>query len=609
MSTQQTVTAPEGHRWALGLISLPCPLMQRFHTLGAVLLAVGVAGCALSPLPVAPPPELGAIDEIATQEISTGATPGVVILVGRGGEVLYRRAFGDRSRRPTGVAMTPDTLFDIASLTKVVATTPAILHLADQGKLELDVPVSHYWPQFGANGKGSISLRQLLTHFSGLRPDVDPQVRWSDEAGALAAIAADRPLYPPGSHFSYSDANFIVLGELVRRVSGLPLDQYCSRYLFAPIGMGDTGFRPSEEQRPRIAPSDVQGGQLRWGQVQDPTAYRMGGVAGHAGLFSTADDLAAFARLMLNGGRVQGVQVLSTEGVGQMLLPQSPPGQSVVRGLGWDIRSPYSRDHSAAFPHGSFGHTGYTGASLWIDPVSGTYLIILANRLHPYGRGQVHTLRAKIAALVAQVMGLSPGTKLPGGDDCDAGADTDSGWGQSDRVGIVRVGIEVLAADGFQALAGRGVGLVVNHTARDASGRRTLDLHARAPGVRLVALFSPEHGLEGDRDEKVPSWVPMPRRACPSKACKAVSNDRPLRCCGGSTPWCSTCRTWVPASTLTSRPWPIRWRRRIKRGSSTWSWTDPTPSGPIGSRARCGRGSALLHRLLSPAHPPRHDPR
>ncbi len=199
--------------------------------MAAALLALGLAGCAAPPRPTPPPAALGSLDGIAEQELAAGASAGTVILVGRGEEVLYRQAFGDRSRRPTRVAMTPDTLFDIASLTKVVATTPAILRLADEGKLDLDAPAGRYWPEFGANGKGSISVRQLLTHFSGLRPDLDPRVRWSGEGQALAAIAADRPLYPPGSHFSYSDANFIALGELVRRVSGLPLDEYCARYL------------------------------------------------------------------------------------------------------------------------------------------------------------------------------------------------------------------------------------------------------------------------------------------------------------------------------------------------------------------------------------------
>jgi uncharacterized protein YbbC (DUF1343 family)/CubicO group peptidase (beta-lactamase class C family) len=452
--------------------------------------------------------ELASIDAVAAQEVAAGAASGAVILVGRGEAVPYRRAFGDRSQRPTRAAMTPDTLFDIASLTKVVATTPAILRLADEGKLELDAPVARYWPAFAANGKESISVRQLMTHCSGLRPDIDPRVRWVGEEQALAAIAADRPLRPPGSGFSYSDANFIVLGELVRRLAGLPLDQYCERFVFAPIGMGDTGFRPSEELRARIAPSDVQGGELRWGQVQDPTAFRMGGVAGHAGLFSTADDLAAFARMILNGGLANGVRVLSPDAVRQMASPQSPPGQSVVRGLGWDIRSPYSRGHWDAFPPGSFGHTGYTGTSLWVDPGSGTYLIILANRLHPDGHGQVRSLQAKTAAIVAQATGLAPISKVPSAviDDSPAPV-SDRGWGhgQADAPSSVKVGIDVLAADGFRPLAGRRVGLVVNHTARDASGRRTVDVLSAAPGVQLVSLFSPEHGLEGDHDKKVAS--------------------------------------------------------------------------------------------------------
>lgn len=473
------------------------------------LLIVPLGDCTTPPSPrPAPPAALAAIDAVAEAEIEAGETSGAVILVGRGDDILYRRAFGYRSQQPARSKMTPDTIFDVASLTKVVATTPSILHLVDEGKLDLDAPVARYWPAFAANGKESITVRQLMTHFSGLRPDIDPRIRWYGEQEALAAIAADRPVRPPGSAFSYSDANFIVLGELVKRVSGLPLERYSEQVVFAPVGMRDTGFRPSDGRRERIAPSDVQSGELRWGRVQDPTAFRMGGAAGHAGLFSTADDLAAFARMILNGGRADGVQVLSATAVRQMSTPQSPSGQRVERGLGWDIRSPYSRDHTDSFPQGSFGHTGYTGTSLWIDPSSRSYLIILANRLHPDGRGQVKALRAKTASIVARALGLSYGSNVSSSDPDESVASVAGGgwgYGQADPPGVVRVGVDVLAADGFTPLSGRRVGLVVNHTGRDASGRSTVDVLSRAPGVTLVALFSPEHGLSGRHDAKVAS--------------------------------------------------------------------------------------------------------
>ena len=257
-----------------------------------------------------------------------------------------------------------------------------------------------YWPEFGQNGKDSVTVRQLLTHFSGLRVGIDERRMWSGYDGAMAAIAADRPVAPPGSRFSYSDVDFIVLGELVRRVSGLDLDVYCARNLFGPLRMQDTGFNPDPDKRSRIAPTEIIAGELRWGQVQDPNAWRMGGVAGHAGLFSTADDLARFAEMIRGGGTLDGVRVLSAASVREMTSPASPPGSATVRGLGWDIRSRYSDDFSS-FSERSFGHTGYTGTSIWFDPAIDGYAIILTNRLLPDGRGQVRDLRSRVSQIVA----------------------------------------------------------------------------------------------------------------------------------------------------------------------------------------------------------------
>ncbi len=443
------------------------------------------------------------VDQAAREEVAQGHLPGAVILVGHKGKIVYRKAFGRRALEPRPQPMTPDTVFDIASLTKVVATTTAVMQLNDQGRLNLDAPAARYWPEFAQNGKGRITLQQLLTHTSGLRAEVPSRRPWSGYGQALAAIAGDRPLNPPGARFRYSDVNFIVLGELVRRVSGLPLDAYCAQNIFKPLGLKDTSFKPPRERLARTAPCDRQNGVWRCGEVQDPTAYRMGGVAGHAGVFSTGDDLAVFAQMLVNGGESRGRQILSPQAVAAMTKPRGVPGSATLRGLGWDIRSPYSKEFNAAFPKGSFGHTGYTGASIWLEPRSRTFLIILTNRLHPAGKGQVKGLRRKIAQAVAGALSLGP----PAGIAALGGANScwETGPGAADAPERVRPGIEVLAAAGFAPLKGKRIGVITNHTGRDAAGRSTLQVLLKAPGVKVGAIFTPEHGLAGNLDEAVPS--------------------------------------------------------------------------------------------------------
>lgn len=432
-----------------------------------------------------------ALAQAARQEIAAGHTPGAVILVAHAGQTVFRQAYGARTVDPVA-PMTERTIFDLASLTKVVATAPAILQLADRGQLRLDDPVARYWPAFAQNGKDAITVRQLLTHFSGLRVGMDDRIPWSGSDGALANIAADRPVAQPGSRFSYSDVDFIVLGELVRRVSGLDLDVYCAQNLFAPLGMHDTTFNPDPSLQPRIAPTEIIRGELRWGRVQDPIAYRMGGVAGHAGLFSTADDLARFADMIRNHGEYAGNRILSPAAVQDMTSPASPPGSAAIRGLGWDISSRYSTDFTAFSPR-SFGHTGYTGTSIWFDPATDTCSIILANRLLPDGKGQVRDLRARVSRIVAET--FPPRTaNLPILRVAYATAN-------------VQTGIDVLQAQRFAPLAGLRIGLITNHTGIDSRGQRTVDVLARAPNLRLQALFSPEHGLAGLSDERVDSSV------------------------------------------------------------------------------------------------------
>lgn len=406
--------------------------------------------------------------------------------------------------------MTPDTIFDLASLTKVVATATAVMQLVEQGKIRLEDPVAQYWPEFAANGKAEITVSELLTHYSGLRGDLDLKPEWSGYETAMRMIVAEQPIAPPGTRWIYSDINFETLGEIVRRVSGQPLDVYCAEHIFKPLGMKDTHFKPARALRRRIAPTEYQKetrGKMLWGEVHDPTAYNMGGVAGHAGLFSTADDLARFAQMLLNGGSLGGAQILSPLSVLKMTTPQSPSGKTAVRGLGWDIDSPHSSTRGELFPVGSFGHTGFTGTSIWLDPVSKTYVIILTNRVHPTGKGDVSELRSRVATIAAMALG-SPSAEVTLANRYPVTGNTELSASyrvRKPRNGSVKVGIDVLEAEQFVPLVGLHIGLITNHTGLDSDGRRTIDLLSNAPGVKLAAIFSPEHGLAGKAEDRVAS--------------------------------------------------------------------------------------------------------
>ena len=294
----------------------------------------------------------------------------------------------------------------------------------------------------------------------------------------------------------------------MRRVSGEPLDVYCSEHIFKPLGMKETRFKPPATLRRRIAPTQYQygdRGKMLWGEVHDPTSYNMGGVAGHAGLFSTADDLTIFAQMLLDGGSYNGVRILSPLTVEKMTSPQTPPDKMVLRGLGWDLDSPFASNRGELFEVGSFGHTGFTGTGIWIDPVTKTYIIILTNRVHPDGKGDVGPLRTKIATLVAAALGPASAQQVLASRRSLTGYFElmKSYRMQGLRNGKVQTGVDVLEAENFASLEGRRVGLITNSTGVDAAGRRTIDLLYHAPGVKLLALFSPEHGIEGQADSRV----------------------------------------------------------------------------------------------------------
>jgi len=440
--------------------------------------------------------DLAAITEFTEAEIQAGRIPGAVVLVGNRTKVLYRQAFGKRATEPDQLPMNADTGFDLASLTKVVATTTAIMQLVEKNKLSLDAPVSKYWPQFAINNKKTITVRQLLTHYSGLRADLDLHPSWSGYHAAMTLIVAEKPVSVPGQNYLYSDINFEILAELVRRVAGLSLDVYCAKHIFRPLKMQHTGFKPAF--RSDIAPTEYLDGRLRWGETHDPTAYRMNGVAGHAGLFSTADDLAIFARMLLNGGSLNGVRILSRHSVKQMTIPQSPPGK--LRGLGWDIGAPFAANREQLIPVGSYGHRGYTGTLLWIDPVSQTCVIVLSNRVHPHGKGDAGPLRRGILSIVSA--GLASGSD----QQIRAARPELAAWQALPEIAAkVASGLDVLVAENFASLQGLRVGVITNQTGIDAKGIHIVELLKQAPGMKLAAIFSPEHGMQGILDETIAS--------------------------------------------------------------------------------------------------------
>jgi uncharacterized protein YbbC (DUF1343 family)/CubicO group peptidase (beta-lactamase class C family) len=446
---------------------------------------------------------LAGVDSVIEQAIADGNIPGAVLVVGHDGKVIYRKAYGERALDPKHEVMTLDTVFDLASLTKVIATTTAVMQLVEQGKVRMNDPVAKYLPEFAQNGKDDITVRQLLTHYSGLEPDLDLKTPWEGKDTAYRMAFAETPAQTPGSSFVYSDINFIVLGALVERVSGEALEVYTERHIFAPLKMLKTRFVPPVAWRPRIAPTQYdENEKMLRGVVHDPTARRMGGVAGHAGLFSTADDLSKFAQALLDGGG----GILSPVAVEKMTSPEQPPAAPVLRGFGWDIDSPFSSNRGDLLPVGSFGHTGFTGTSMWIDPTTQTYIILLTNAVHPRGKGNAIGLRSKVATEVAAALNLSADEKdalrwksITGYNEAQSAARR-----MSSRNGTVKNGIDVLEAHGFdvlQAASGKKkIGVVTNQTGLDADGKRTIDVLAQAPGVSLEAIFSPEHGVTGTLD-------------------------------------------------------------------------------------------------------------
>lgn len=453
------------------------------------------------------------LDRIVEEAVRSELIPGAVLLVGHEGKVLHRKAYGSRALIPAREPMTLDTIFDAASLTKVVATTSSIMKLFEEGKLRVNERVTHYLPEF-QGGKSDITVRDLLTHFSGLRPDLDLKPAWSGYETGIHRALIDKPVNPPQTKFVYSDINFVLLGEIVRRVSGKPLDEFAGEKIFGPLGMNETGFRPAEKLRPRIAPTEINplDGKPFRGVVHDDTARFMGGVAGHAGLFTTAADLSLFAQMMIGMGLgANGTRVLSPLTIRKFTSPETPADQPILRGFGWDMDSPFSSNRGELFPIGSYGHTGFTGTSLWIDPVTKTYVILLANSVHPHRGKLLTTLRGRIATVVAASVGIdTPGIQVAGYNETLTGGLRR----RIERNGQTLTGLDVLASESFGPLKGKRIALFTNHTGLSRDGRRNIDLMV-AGGVKIVRIFSPEHGVAGKEDQENVSDAKDPATGIP----------------------------------------------------------------------------------------------
>jgi CubicO group peptidase (beta-lactamase class C family) len=356
-------------------------------------------------IPSAPsrPPMVEKVDALLDGAMHKGLISGGVVLVGSREGVLFEKAYGRIAPEATARPITTDALFDLASLTKVIATTTAIMRLAEEGKLSLVDPVRRWLPELEGKGKDDLLLLNLLTHTSGL--DDFSFDSAAPLQSAIMGVAGQKLKGDLGSRFHYADINFILLAEVVRRVSGEPLDRYTATRFFSPLGMKDTGFHPPAESYGRIAPTYVDNGTALVGLPQDYPARQLGGVAGHAGLFSTAGDLALFCRMILGEGELGGKRVLQARTVSQMTAPYFSRGGRVIRGLGWDIVSPFSTPRGGLFSRSSFGHTGYSGGSLWIDGDAGIYVILLTSRLDYRRKGEFNQLRGGLSTLAAELFG------------------------------------------------------------------------------------------------------------------------------------------------------------------------------------------------------------
>lgn len=439
-------------------------------------------------------PDFSPAEKLINDAIARKELPGAVLLIGRKSGTIYEKAFGHRALLPAPEPMTTDTIFDLASLSKSVSTTTCVMILIDRGKIDPHQKVAAYLPEFGKHGKDAITVEDLLLHRGGLVPD-NPAKDYEDgPEKAWQRICDLQPKSRPGEKFVYSDVGFIVLGHLVEKLAGKPLDQFAAEEVFKPLGMNDTTYNPPASWKPRCAPTQQRNGHWMRGEVHDPRAYSLGGVAGHAGVFSTADDLSRFCRMILSGGELDGKRILSPHAIELISTPHMyPDGQ--IRSYGYDVKTGYSQPLGERFPPlKSFGHTGFTGTAFWIDPPDDVFFILLTNAVHPDGKGKVLALRRAVSTSIATaLLGPAPTSNLnPEPKTLNP---------------QVLTGIDVLKKDNYKQLEGKHLAIITNHTGRDRDGNRTVDLLANAKNCKVVCLFSPEHGLYGAVDEKVGNAV------------------------------------------------------------------------------------------------------
>lgn len=383
--------------------------MAAWLTWLVVALAISGRQLAAAELPQVAPEEVGLdgaylekIEAEVRQALDEKRMPGCVVCIGRQGKIAWLRAFGHKQLEPEVVPMTTDTVFDLASLTKPIATATSVMILVERGQVRLDEPVATYVSEFGQNGKDQVTVRQLLVHQGGLIADNALSDYRDGPERAWERIFALGLNYSPGTRFVYTDVGFMVLGELVRRVSGKDVHQFSQDNVFRPLGMKETGFLPPEELRRRAAPTQQREGRWMQGEVHDPRAYLLGGVAGHAGLFSTAQDLALYAAMMAQRGRLGDTTILE-EATWRETTRRHDVGRG-HRGLGWDMRTGYSSNRGATFSDAAFGHGGFTGTALWVDPQRDLFVIFLSNRVHPDGKGAVNPLAGRIGTIAADAI-------------------------------------------------------------------------------------------------------------------------------------------------------------------------------------------------------------
>ena len=425
------------------------------------------------------------IREAMEAAISAGDLPGAVVGFWHNGEWLVRETFGNRVVGETNEPMTLDTVFDMASITKPVATATSIAILAERGKVNVEAPVKTYLPEFTGDGRDEVLVKHLLTHTAGLIPDNAIGDYKSGVDEAWKNLFAVKIQSTPGSKFVYSDVCFQLLGKIVERASGQPLNEFAKANIFEPLGMKDSGYLPADALRPRIAPTEVRDGKMLRGEVHDPRAALMGGVAGHAGLFSSLDDIARYSQMMLASGSLESVQIMRPETFLKLTAPHAldsrPDFGLISRTNGFDHHSPFSYNSGDVLSGAAFGHGGFTGTVLWIDPIQNCFFVFLSNRLHPNGKGNVNRLAGKVSKTIVESC-LPP-------------------LATRDPLAPVMLGVDVLRESEFRLLKGKRVGLVSNHTGRTSDGISTPQLLRSAKDVQLVALFSPEHGFEGLLDE------------------------------------------------------------------------------------------------------------